>query len=221
MKLRAFLNGVITGSRLWSVTLIFLLCTGCGFLKTCTNKPAEEVTEVELHGLKFRFPNRYFRTPYDVQYLHHTGLGVPVSELPIIPDEPGFSRLRIDLMLNHQSFSEDMERTISIYATAHRETELEKGMVVLTDPKRKNSFWVEDILYPASGDQVYFICARPWIDTLGRQQDVLCTAHVDFYPTISKPRIELKYNIPRKDLARWKIVDAQVRAFVNRFAVNA
>lgn len=221
MKLRNFFNDVIAGSLHWSIVLIFLLCTGCGFLKTCTTEPTEEVTEVELHGLKFRFPNRYFRFSYEAQYLHHVALGVPVSELPIIPDDPGFGRPSVDLMLSSISFHKEMTHSIDAYETTHREAELENGMVVLTDPKRKkNAFWVDDVLYPESGEQVYFICARPWVDGLGRHRDVLCTAYVDFDQTISAPRIELSYSIPRKDLARWKMIDAQVRTFINRFAVK-
>lgn len=208
----------------WITWCLFLLCTGCTLaLTNCSNIQSDEFTNVELHGLRFRIPNRYFEMPYNENYLHHTALAIPIDELSVIPKNAGFgNHVSVVLMLNNLTFSQDMARVINIFKTTDRKTKLEKGMVVLFDSNKTGTGpWNgTDILYPVTGEQVYFECAKRWIDSSGNAIETLCTARVGFDQKNTAPRIELSYDVPRKDIDHWKEIDAQVRIFINRFAVK-
>ena len=145
--------------------LVLLACVGCAVVGC--NAPPQKVIEATTGRAPFRIPERHFRVPYDPSggevRARWLSLGVPLAEMPIIPDDWGFGRvIRITLLQDFLSLPDSRAKAIDSYETTHREPGLEKGMVVLTEQPEKIIFWSHDVLYPASGEAVYFVCARPW-----------------------------------------------------------
>jgi hypothetical protein len=146
-------------------------------------------------------------------------INVPVKRLPIIPDDPGYGGVRIELQEEFESFASSQARAVDAFETTYREPTTENGMTVLTVPPKEITFWSHDVLLPTDGSKAYFICARTWVDREGKTREALCGVNVDWNPQLTRPRVRLQFHMRRKDLAQWKETEAIVRAFIKEYTV--
>lgn len=214
-RLAPYLNRQIT---IGLFLLVLVLCT-C-VLSAC-DVAQKSCVEAAVNGLQLCLPSNYFRVPFE--YNNHPAsiaIGVPVTSLPIIPDNPSYGGVMIELHEEFESFANSKVRTIEIYGTTHSEPTQENGMTVLTIPHKNITFWTDDILFPSNGDQAYFICARRWVDRSGKVREPLCAVSVDWDAELSRPRVRLVFNMQRKDIAHWKEIETKVRAFLKIYTIN-